>query len=140
VALCKKRNLNLQCFVPPNGNLATVTLVAVLWVMTKCTDVVAYQLFGSYCLHFLHPEGGGRVTLRNVVIPAHHYKCHNPESNDMNLHNCETTSVAFVILLLIFYLFLYKSYSLLLTKFEAVKYSSTLSKRGITPFLTSKKQ
>jgi len=37
--------------------------VVVFWVMTPCSDVVAYQCFGGPCCLHVHPEAGGSMAL-----------------------------------------------------------------------------
>jgi hypothetical protein len=52
-----KKELGVRCM---NENLRDFrnTQVVVVWVVSPCSDVVGYQLFGSPCCLHLHPEDG----------------------------------------------------------------------------------
>jgi len=51
----------------------------VFWVVTLCSDLVGYHItVRCHKLYSFHPESGGSMVLRNVVILPHHYTVSSP--------------------------------------------------------------
>jgi hypothetical protein len=62
-------------FPPPLELLTFSVQVKVLWVLTPCSDVVAYKRFGGHCC--LHLQG--EVVSYHITT-----RRHNPEDHDSN--------------------------------------------------------
>jgi hypothetical protein len=57
--------------------------VSGFWVVTPCSDVVAYQSFRGSCSLHLHPKDGDSIVLRNAGILLQHYMESQPEDRDL---------------------------------------------------------